>query len=174
MNEARSEIPIKENQMVTSDVEQNLNELEAMPDRIAAAVQSVPPDRWETAVWQAEGGWNRRQLLAHLASINLRQTVRAKAAAGLPLPGGVSDAAAFAPIDDWNADEVQRRSNMTVEELLAELRSNRNDMITLLRSLSDEQRAQMRIPRRSETMSFSEWLPFMIRHDQEHLTEIVS
>jgi hypothetical protein len=160
--------------MPTSDVEQNLDELESMPQRIEEAVRAVPPERWDAAVWQAEGGWNRRQLLAHLASINVRQTLRGRAAAGLPLPGGVGDAAVFAPIDDWNADEVKRRSGMSVDELLAELRSNRTDLMDLLRSLSDQQRATMRIQRRSETMGFAEWLPFMIQHDKEHLAEIVS
>jgi Mg2+ and Co2+ transporter CorA len=160
--------------MATNDVDDNLVELEAMPEKIAAAVQGIPADRWESAVWQAEGGWNRRQLLAHLASINLRQTLRGRAAAGLPLPGGVGDAAVFAPIDDWNADEVKRRSDKSVDDLLAELATNRRDLMTLIRSLSQEQRAQMRIARRSESMSFAEWLPFMIQHDQDHLAEIMS
>jgi DinB superfamily len=174
MMKARSKLAHEEHNMETNDVEQNLNELGAMPQKIAVAVQAIPPDRWETAVWKAEGGWNRRQLLAHLASINLRQTLRARAAAGLPLPGGVGDAAAFAPIDDWNADEVKRRSDKSVDDLLAELSTNRKELMTLIRSLNEAQRAQMRITRRSDTMSFAEWLPFMIQHDQEHLAEIVS
>ncbi|HTE84908.1 MAG TPA: DinB family protein [Dehalococcoidia bacterium] len=159
--------------MVTSDVDHNLRELESMPETIAARVRGIPPAKWETPVWQAEGGWNRRQLLAHLASINLRQTVRARLAAGLPDPGGITDASALPPIDDWNMVEVSQRSGMSIDQLLEELRSNRSELVGLIRSFSPQQRAEIRISRGAETMSFAEWVPFMLRHDREHLAEIV-
>jgi hypothetical protein len=110
--------------------------------------------------------------LAHLASINLRQTLRARLAAGLPDPGGVTDASTLPPIDAWNMVEVGQRSEMTVDQLLDELRANRKELVDLIQSISPEQRMSVRISRGSETMSFAEWLPFMINHDREHLAEI--
>jgi hypothetical protein len=165
---------LEENRMTTNDVEENLRELESMPETVAAQTRSLSAERWETPVWNAEGGWNRRQLLAHIASINIRQAVRARLAAGLPDPGGVIDASTLPPIDDWNMVEVGQRSEMSVEQLLDEFRANRAELMGLIRSFTPAQRASIRIARGgSETMSFAEWLPFMLRHDRGHLAEIV-
>ena len=159
--------------MVTNDVEHNLRELAAMPETVADQIRSIPSERWEAPVWQAEGGWNRRQLLAHLASINLRQTLRARLAAGVPDPSGITDASTLPPIDEWNVVEVGQRSTMTVDQIMEEFRANRRELVGLIESISPEQRSGIRISRGSETMSFAEWLPFMIRHDREHLADIV-
>jgi hypothetical protein len=144
--------------------------MEAMPATIAREVSQVPADRWNEQVHQGEGGWNRRQLLAHLASIDIRQAQRIRAAAGLPVPESGNNAA---NINDWNAVEVQSRNGRSVDELLAELRATRSDLVAVLRSLTPEQRAQIRLPRGETTLTFEEWLPTVARHDRTHLSDIL-
>ncbi len=158
--------------MVTSDLDQNLRELEAVPETIAAQVRTLPAGRWETPVWGAEGGWNRRQLLAHLASINLRHLIRVRLGAGLPEPSGVT-AASLPGIDDSNAVEIESRAGRSVEELLAELRSNRAELVRLVRSLTPEQRQRFAMPRGDQTLNLEQWGPFVLAHDRTHLAEIL-
>jgi len=160
----------KEKRMVAGSFEQQVADMEAMPDTIAKEVQGVPADRWRERVFQGEGGWNRRQLLAHLASINLRQAQRIRVAAGLPAAPTSNTAA---NIDDWNAVEVQSRDGRGVDELLVELRSTRRDLVAVLRSLTPEQRAAIRLPRGDRTLTFDEWLPTVAQHDRTHLADIV-
>jgi hypothetical protein len=156
--------------MVTTSFEQHVADMEAMPDTIANEVQAVPASRWTERVFQGEGGWNRRQLLAHLASINIRQAQRLRAAAGLPQAAATNNAAS---IDDWNAVEVRSRDGRTVDELLAELRATRTDLVGVLRALTPDQRAQVRIPRSDRTLTLDEWLPTVAQHDRTHLGDIV-
>jgi hypothetical protein len=158
--------------VVTNNIEQSLAELEAMPETIASQVRGVPADRWEIPVWQGEGGWNRRQLLAHLASINLRHLIRVRLGAGLPEPSGAS-VASLPGIDDFNAVEVESRDGRSVDELLTEFRSTRGELVRLVRSLTPEQRQRFTMPRGNETLSLEQWAPFVVAHDRTHLAEIL-
>jgi len=156
--------------MVAAGFEQYVADMESMPDTIAKEIQAVPAARWTERVFQGEGGWNRRQLLAHLASINLRQAQRIRAAAGLSAAASSNSAA---NIDDWNAVEVRARDGRGVDELLVELRATRRELVALLRSLTPEQRAQISLPRGERTLTFDEWLPTVAQHDRTHLADIV-
>ena len=61
-----------------------LSMLEGALDRVERAVRSVPADRWDDTVHTGDGGWTRRQLLAHVAANDLRQLVRVRMGAGSP------------------------------------------------------------------------------------------
>jgi uncharacterized damage-inducible protein DinB len=161
----------EEEMMVASGLEQQLAELEAMPETIAAQVAGIPADRWETPVWGAEGGWNRRQLLAHIASINLRYLTRMRLATGLPDPNGLTEAT-LPPIDESNAAEVSRLADRSVDELLQELRSNRAELVRLARSLTPEQRQRFQMRRGDQTLTIEQWPAFVLAHDRTHLAEI--
>src|SRR5438270_8443152 len=106
-----------------------------MPDQIAQQVQNLPAERWETPVWGGEGGWNRRQLLAHIATINLRHLTRVRLGAGMQEPSGLT-ASSLPPVDDFNAAEVAKLEGKSVPELLNMLRTNRAELMGLVRSLT--------------------------------------
>jgi DinB superfamily len=159
--------------MATGNFEQDLQELEQMPDQIAAQVRSLPADRWETPVWGGEGGWNRRQLLAHIASINLRHQARVRLGCGLPDPN-FKDASALPPIDDWNGVEVEKLDGKSVTELLELMRSSRAELVRLVRTMTPEQQRDFRMPRGNESLTLGEWAPFVTAHDKTHLAEILS
>jgi DinB family protein len=158
--------------MVTSGLDESLREMEQMPDLIAEQARALPADRWEAPVWGGEGGWNRRQLLAHIATINLRHLTRVRLGAGMNDPSGMT-AANLPPVDDFNAAEVAKLEGKTVPELLEMLRSNRAELMRLVRSLTPEQKRAFRMPRGNESLTIEEWAPFVTNHDKTHLAEIM-
>jgi hypothetical protein len=155
---------------VAESFEQGLVELESIPETVENQTRGLSPERWEERVFEGENGWNRRQLLAHIATINLRHLVRVRAAVG---QGDVADARSLPPIDEWNTEQVGARGARGVDDLLAELRANRRDLVALLRSLTPQQREQFRFPRGDRSLTMAEWIPFVLEHDRTHLAEIV-
>ena len=146
--------------------------LSTTPDWIEAEARRVPADAWDVKIHDAEGGWNRHQMLAHIATIDKRHGIRVRLGAGLPVEGA-SDQAQLPNINDWNQQQVDERAGSSVDDLLAEYRRNRADFIALVRSLTPEQRAKVTI-RRSATdaTSFDDWLPHVHEHAVFHMREV--
>ena len=107
-----------------------LDALRASRDEVLATVRALPPARLEEGRY--ENGWNGRQILAHVASIewsyprlidiarSAGPDERAARAAGDPptreMRGGN---------DSYNDRQVAKRAHLTPAELLAEFEANR-------------------------------------------------
>lgn|GEM_PF-6587067 len=146
--------------------------LSASLQRIEATVRQVPEDRWDDVIHTGEGAWSRRQLLCHMAANDLRQLVRVRVGAGIPEPGDDLELAAEQEVHDWNRARVSERAGLEVEQLLGEMRSNREALIGLLRSLTPEQRERP-IPFRGEPRPLEEVIPILIGHLEGHAAELV-
>src|SRR5512135_2897904 len=101
--------------------------------RVEALARQVPPDRWAEVIHTGDGAWCRRQLLAHMAANDLRQLVRLRIGAGIPLPGDALEHAAELETHDWNRARVSEREGEEIDALLREMRQNRASLIALLR-----------------------------------------
>ena len=161
--------------MDQQEFERCLVEISGTPARIEAQARLLPADAWETVIHGGEGGWNRRQMLAHIVTIDKRHAMRVRISAGLPDPSGVTDQSALPPINDWNERQVDARAGSSVADLLAEMRRNRNDLITLFRTLTPEQRDRIHINRAGlPPLPFAEWLlPVVHQHAIDHMREVV-
>ncbi|MGI8552671.1 MAG: DinB family protein [Dehalococcoidia bacterium] len=155
-----------------SEFERLLGELAAMPDRIEEQVRTVPASDWERTA-HPDDGWNRHQLLAHIASNDLRQFTRLRLGAGMPAPGDEQELEAMADTDAWNGREVLRRQGSSVADLLQEMHRHRNHLVAMLRTLSPEQHARIRIMRRDQSLALLEWFALILEHDRSHVREIV-
>jgi len=154
-------------------LEQCLAMLATTPDWIAEQARRVPADGWEIVIHGGEGGWNRRQMLAHIVTIDMRHAQRARIGAGIPDTSGVTDQAMLPPINDWNQRQVDARAGRTIEELLAEMRRNRADLIAQVRSMTPEQRERGHIDRAGQpSLAFYDWLPHAHEHAVFHMQEI--
>ena len=102
-----------------------LQALRESRDEVLAIVRATPPERLEEGRY--ENGWNGRQILAHIASIewsyprliDIARTPPAPAEEAPPtrtMKGGN---------DSYNDRQVAKREHMTVAELLAEFEKNR-------------------------------------------------
>jgi hypothetical protein len=147
--------------------------LSASAERIEASVRRVPEDRWDEVIHTGDGAWTRRELLSHMAANDLRQLIRIRVGAGIPEPGDDLALAAEQEVHDWNRARVRERAGREVEELLAEMRANREALVSLLRSLTPEQRERP-IPFRGEPTPLQEMIPILIGHLEGHAEELIA
>jgi uncharacterized damage-inducible protein DinB len=107
--------------------------LRASRDEVMATVSGLPPERLEEGRYEA--GWNGRQILAHLASIEWTYPKLIEIARGTgPAPATPSaDTGAGEPPtrsmrggnDAYNERQVAKRAHLSVADLLAEFERNR-------------------------------------------------
>jgi hypothetical protein len=85
------------------------------------------------------GGWSVKEVFAHLASMGLTPSffigMAQRAASG---GGGGGGMGSDFDIDAFNAQQVEKRKGMSLEELLAEFRQGHEQGIALMESTPDE------------------------------------
>ena len=96
--------------------------LEASREELVAGLAGLAGLDLATGVY--EGGWNGRQLLAHLASMEWTYP------RVLELPPATDEEAArprdtSETVDDYNRKQVEKRAETTIDELVAEFGRNR-------------------------------------------------
>ena len=122
-----------------------LEALRASRDQVLAIVRALPPERLEEGRYEA--GWNGRQILAHIASIEgtyprlidiAREAPAAEAAPGTAEPeGGLPTRAMRGGNDAYNERQVAKRASLTVAELLAEFERNRAGTIRAVEAVDE-------------------------------------
>ena len=110
-----------------------LDKLRTSGDRIVSKLRALPPDSFEQGRY--ESGWNGRQILAHIASIewSYPRLVDLAREAQSPKPAETLKETSVEPasrparggIDDYNARQVEKRAHMSVPELIDEFAKNR-------------------------------------------------
>jgi hypothetical protein len=106
---------------------------------------ALPADQWESGRY--ENGWNARQILAHVASIEwtyprlidiaARATAEPRPKSGLK-PGDLPTRPAAGGILSYNDRQVEKRAGVPVAELIEEFRSNREATIAAFESADDD------------------------------------
>jgi uncharacterized damage-inducible protein DinB len=104
-----------------------LEALRASRDEVLAIVRAIPPERLEDGRY--ENGWNGRQILAHVASIEWTYPrlldLAGDATADAPRTEAPPTRDMRGGNDAYNERQVARRANLTAAELLAEFETNR-------------------------------------------------
>jgi hypothetical protein len=110
-----------------------LGALRASRDEVLAIVRALPPERLEEGRYEA--GWNGRQILAHVASIEwtypkLIEIASEAEAASLTASGDTGAGelptrAMRGGNETYNARQVAKRDHLSVAELLLEFERNR-------------------------------------------------
>jgi hypothetical protein len=119
-----------------------LDALRASRDEVLTIVRAVPPARLEEGRY--ENGWNGRQILAHVASIEWTypRLIDIARSAGVEQPA--ADATADVPTrgmrggnDAYNDRQVAKRSHLSPAELLAEFEANRAGTIAAVEAADE-------------------------------------
>jgi len=119
--------------------------LRASRDEVLAIVRALPPERLEEGRY--ENGWNGRQILAHLASIEWTYPRLIEIAREAPAAESSSTGSADGPPptrsmrggnDAYNARQVARRAHLSPADLLAEFELNRAATIAAVEATPDD------------------------------------
>ena len=114
--------------------------LRASRDEVLAIVRGLPPPALERGRY--ESGWNGRQILAHLASIEwtyprLLDIARDTAGAEPAAEGDTPTRAMRGGNDAYNERQVAKRAHLSVAELLEEFERNRAATIRAVEAADD-------------------------------------
>ncbi len=128
-----------------------------------------------------ENGWDAKQILAHVASIEwtykkLVENAKQPRAAARPdkgLDAGSATAGTNA-IDDYNARQVARRADKSVKELLLEFKENRAGTIAAVESCDDELLSQATRSAGGAQGTLADVLRFVaVQHVEQHTRDLV-
>ena len=155
-----------------------ISALQSTGDALIKQVGALGPESLERGRY--EGGWNAREILAHVASIEWtykrlvesaqqpRATARPERAPEPPAPSGGN------PIDDYNSRQVLRRADKTVKELLLEFKENRAGTIAAVESCDEDLLAQPTRSAGGAEGTLAQVLEFVaVRHVEQHTRDIV-
>jgi hypothetical protein len=125
---------------LTPSKEELLAALRSSAAEVVRIVREQTPEQLEAGRY--ENGWNGRQILAHLASIEwtyprLIDIARAAEAGTAPAVGDPPTRTMRGGNDAYNDRQVARRSDHSVEQLLAEFEQNRAATIAAVEAIDD-------------------------------------
>lgn len=127
-------------QQTTPSKAQLLDALRSSEGEVVAKLGALPAEEFERGRY--EGGWNGRQILAHIASIEWtypRLIDVAREAGGSAQRSPEPPTRSFrGGYSDYNQRQVDKRADASVEELLAEFRQNRATTIAAVESAPEE------------------------------------
>jgi hypothetical protein len=127
---------------MASSKQQLISDLKTNGEEAIARLKAAPADRFQVGVY--ENGWNGKEILAHMASIEWTYS-RLIDLAATPVPSesdstsasGERAATAQGGIDSYNARQVEKRAAATVEELIEEFRVNRQKTIAAVEAADE-------------------------------------
>lgn len=114
-----------------------LDALRSSRDQVIALVRSLPPERLDEGRY--ENGWNGRQILAHIASIEWTYP-RLIEIARTPPSSAEEEPPTRAPKasnEGYNERQVQKREHLGVAELLAEFERHREATIAAVEAADE-------------------------------------
>jgi uncharacterized damage-inducible protein DinB len=114
--------------------------LRASRDEVLAIVHVQPPEALERGRY--EGGWNGRQILAHIASIEwtyprLLDVAREAGAPAAAAESGAPTRSMRGGNDAYNECQIAKRAHLSVAELLEEFERNRAATIRAVEAADD-------------------------------------
>jgi hypothetical protein len=118
-----------------------INALRSSGERAVARLRSLPAGALEEGRY--ESGWNGRQILAHIASIEWTYPRLLDLARGAPAPKQAASAEVSRPstpslsINDYNGRQVEKRAGASVAELIAEFETNRAATIAAVEGVEE-------------------------------------
>jgi hypothetical protein len=123
-----------------------IDALRSSGERAVARLRSLPAGALEEGRY--ESGWNGRQILAHIASIEWtypRLIAMARGDLPWPEPAGTDPRSTEEPyrpsmaggINDYNGRQVEKRAGASVAELIAEFETNRAATIAAVEGVEE-------------------------------------
>ncbi len=132
------------------------------------AIYSVADDTWEEE--SGSSGWTYRDILAHVASNDLRMQTRLHAVLGEPNEAAL---AALKDIDGWNQRAAEERRGRSVRELVDESAANRRETLRVLSRLRPEHLSSPVQFVEAGELSVIDYLDLPFAHEARHAAQLV-
>lgn len=156
--------------------EELLEDLRASEAEVRERLKDYPAEELEKGRY--ENGWNGRQILAHMSSIEWtypRLLEIANQPPSAEAPGTPPTKPARGGIGSYNDRQVAKRADWTAEQLLAEFETNRQATIKAVEATDDETLAKEVTSSGGITGPLSQVLQFVaVIHIQMHLNDILN
>lgn len=150
-----------------SETDQLAQKLTSEGERLAAFFESLDEQQWKTEVYTEGSIWTIRNILAHLVTAE-RAFVKLFAAVREGGPGVSEDFS----IDRYNARQQEKSSGLSAQELLAQYRAVRAEMVTFVSGLDDTELEKIgRHPYLQKT-SLREMIKMVYLHNQIHYRDL--
>ena len=133
------------------------------------AVYSIADDAWDRETAGAPG-WSYRDVLAHIASNDLRVHARLRALLGEP---DEAELRAVNDIDGWNQQAVDRRRSRSVRRLVDEMTAARHETFRLLSHVRPDQLSAPITMSDGSTRNVLEYIDMFTEHESEHAGRLV-
>jgi uncharacterized damage-inducible protein DinB len=154
----------KREQVSAVQREEYIREIEALPQRLLAAVRGLDSPKLDTPY--REGGWTVRQVVHHLADSHMNAAIRFRLALTEPEP-------VVKPYDEKAWAELLDAKSSPIELSLAILEGLHARWVTCIRAQTDDRfTLRFRHPERG-VMTIDELLGLYAWHSRHHVAHIV-
>jgi uncharacterized protein (TIGR03083 family) len=154
--------------MTPPEIEAAIDTLHAAHRELLAAVDSVADDAWDEP--SPDAGWTYRDVLAHVASNELRVHARLRSVFGQT---DEAELRAINDIDGWNQREVETRRGRSVPDLVDELATHRRETLRLLAGFRPEHLSTPITMADASTCNVLEYIEMFTHHVSEHAGQLV-
>jgi uncharacterized damage-inducible protein DinB len=120
------------------------------------------------------GEWSVKDTLAHIAAWDqeTRAVIRAFVTQEEPVfDYKISGKRGFAK---WNAQQVEKRRDLSVAQILAEMEEARQELVELVQGLTEEQLSRRAVPPWRYPTTARRNLEIQAGHDREHAEQIIA
>jgi hypothetical protein len=151
------------------ELDETMRQMVRHREGLLRAIYSVDADAWDAPAY-AEPGWTYRDVLAHVATNDLRPQTRIRRVLGERDDEAM---AALLRTDEWNAARVAGLEGKTVAEVIDAMQANRNVLLELVAQLERKHLTETVTFSDGSTFPLSEYLGFIGRHDSNHAAHLV-
>jgi uncharacterized protein (TIGR03083 family) len=154
MESARMTLPV---------VEAAMDDLQLAHRELLRVVDSLSDNAWQEP--GPDPGWTHRDILAHVASNDIRVHARLHALLGEPDEARLR---AVNDLDGWNQRMVEERRDRSVHQLIDEFAANRHETLRLLSRVRPEHLSTPITMTDGSTCNLLEYIAMITEHEAEH------
>jgi len=150
-------------------IEAAIDDLRVAHRELFRAVDSVADEAWDEP--SPDPDWTYRDVLAHVASNELRVHARLRSVFG---QADEAELKAINDIDGWNQRAVEERRGRSVPELLDELAAHRQETLRLLSDFRPKHLSTPITLADGSTCNVLEYIDMFTRHESEHAAQLAA
>jgi hypothetical protein len=151
-------------------LEDSMRRLVRGRDGLLRAIYSVADDAWNEPAHSEAGGWTYKDVLAHVATNDLRPQARIRGVMG---HWDEAEQAWILKTADWNEEHVSQRRDRSVRELIDEMQANRHDTLVLISQLKPQHLDTTVKFADGREVHIRDYVGFLGEHDSMHAGELV-